>query len=178
MSPAPARSIWSWARARPALSGCQSASDPLEPAPSLGQIATALDLLHKNGIVHRDLKPQNVAWSPRQGRRRVKLADFGISLLLEGAGRGRRRGPALAEQVDLAALQSATGAANTEPGPLPRQGQVATTLDSSISSEFAANGRSRSEEGRRRTGPGTDSAGRASRGGGEPASADPDTCGC
>jgi serine/threonine protein kinase len=42
----------------------------------LGQIAQALDYIHRNGIVHRDLKPSNILFD-RNGY--AILTDFGIS---------------------------------------------------------------------------------------------------
>jgi hypothetical protein len=56
------------------------AADPGRALEVLGQVAGALAALHAQGIVHRDLKPENVLVE-RGGR--VKLADFGISILLE-----------------------------------------------------------------------------------------------
>jgi serine/threonine protein kinase len=52
------------------------------------QIASALALLHARSIVHRDLKPENilvVQGAPRDPPT-VKLADFGISSLLDDLG--------------------------------------------------------------------------------------------
>jgi serine/threonine protein kinase len=54
--------------------------------PVLRQMAEALALVHDRGIVHRDLKPANVlvAQGPPDQPPRVKVADFGISVLVEG----------------------------------------------------------------------------------------------
>jgi serine/threonine protein kinase len=52
----------------------------------LHQIADALAAIHAAGIVHRDLKPANVlvAGGDKQPLPVIKLADFGVSLLLPG----------------------------------------------------------------------------------------------
>jgi serine/threonine protein kinase/DNA-binding NtrC family response regulator len=53
----------------------------------LRQIAEALHALHSQGVVHRDLKPENVLLSAQPGGGvLVKLADFGISRLIDGTG--------------------------------------------------------------------------------------------
>ncbi|MFO0579086.1 MAG: protein kinase [Polyangia bacterium] len=70
----------------------------------LRQIARALAVLHARRIVHRDLKPDNVLVVQEAGpdaaeeaAPRIKLADFGISLLLDGETPGRPD-PAVADE--------------------------------------------------------------------------------
>lgn len=46
-------------------------------------VAEALEHLLANGLTHRDLKPSNIFWDARQ--RTVRLADFGMAILGEGA---------------------------------------------------------------------------------------------
>jgi len=43
------------------------------------QVCKALSAAHARGIVHRDMKPENVFLVERDGRRVVKVLDFGIS---------------------------------------------------------------------------------------------------
>jgi len=49
------------------------------------QLASGIQYMHKMGIVHRDLKPENILvdeWTEQL--RRVKIADFGISAMIDG----------------------------------------------------------------------------------------------
>ncbi len=61
-------------------------SEPLPLQIALGiaaQIANALEFAHSNEIVHRDIKPSNLIIMPTG---RVKVVDFGIARLMQGAG--------------------------------------------------------------------------------------------
>lgn len=49
------------------------------------QLCAALGAAHERDIVHRDIKPENVFLVEQGGRRVVKVLDFGISRLGEGA---------------------------------------------------------------------------------------------
>jgi serine/threonine protein kinase len=49
-------------------------------------IAEGLQYMHSNGVIHRDVKPANVLmvrYGSSTERRRAKLADFGIAVLME-----------------------------------------------------------------------------------------------
>lgn len=48
------------------------------------QITLALKYVHDRHILHRDIKSQNVLLTGKEGRHCAKIADFGISKVLEG----------------------------------------------------------------------------------------------
>jgi len=59
------------------------ASQPMTPREALGlmpQICEGLEYAHGEGVVHRDIKPENILLDQKG---RVKIADFGLSKLLE-----------------------------------------------------------------------------------------------
>jgi serine/threonine-protein kinase len=63
--------------------------EPLAAARLVQQAASALGASHAAGIIHRDLKPANLYLVPDPdviGGERIKILDFGIAKLLEGAG--------------------------------------------------------------------------------------------
>jgi serine/threonine protein kinase len=61
----------------------------LKPGAAVGivrQVCQALAAAHEKGIVHRDVKPGNVFISGPSDAPRVKVLDFGISKIRDGAG--------------------------------------------------------------------------------------------
>lgn len=47
------------------------------------EIAEAVNYLHSKGIVHRDLKPENLLLSDESENSHVKIADFGLSKMMD-----------------------------------------------------------------------------------------------
>ncbi|MFV8753611.1 serine/threonine-protein kinase [Nannocystaceae bacterium ST9] len=79
----------------PLLAGCelrQLTGQPMPPARAIWlaiQIFAALEHAHARAVVHRDLKPENVfVIRGEQGREQLKLVDFGLAKLAEGASTG------------------------------------------------------------------------------------------
>jgi len=48
------------------------------------QLVAGMEHLHKNHILHRDLSLRNVLYCYKDGKYRIKIADFGMSAVLEG----------------------------------------------------------------------------------------------
>jgi len=59
--------------------------EPLRAAKITGLIALALQAAHAEGIVHRDLAPSNVVVATQAGHDVVKVSDFGLAMITEGA---------------------------------------------------------------------------------------------
>jgi serine/threonine-protein kinase len=57
---------------------------PREALALLEPVAAALHCAHEQGVIHRDIKASNVFVSELDGKRVVKLLDFGIAKLLYG----------------------------------------------------------------------------------------------
>ncbi|WP_232293318.1 protein kinase domain-containing protein [Stigmatella aurantiaca] len=68
-----------------ALLGRRQRLTPAAVTPLLLQAARALDAAHAAGIVHRDLKPANLFLAHVDGEEMLKVLDFGLALLNEGA---------------------------------------------------------------------------------------------
>ncbi len=51
----------------------------------LKAIASGLARAHELGVIHRDLKPENIMVWSEGGRERIKIVDFGLSKIDEGA---------------------------------------------------------------------------------------------
>ena len=58
------------------------AMTPIEALAIVPQICDALQYAHEEGVVHRDIKPENILIDKRG---KVKIADFGLAKLVEGA---------------------------------------------------------------------------------------------
>lgn len=81
----------------PDLSALIHRSGPMEEARAmklLGQIANALDAVHREGLVHRDVKPANVlVWGASAPDEHCFLTDFGIAKALDDTGTLSAAGP-------------------------------------------------------------------------------------
>ena len=86
--------------------------------PLVRRVAVALDAAHAAGVVHRDLKPQNVflVSVPGGGPPEVKLLDFGMSKLADGATHTLTRTEMIIGTVGYLAPEQALGRAS-EAGP-------------------------------------------------------------
>src|SRR5581483_3570426 len=63
-----------------------------EPVPSLDRVlrivdavASVLETAHQLGVVHRDIKPENVFLHVSPDGEQVKVLDFGIAKVMDGA---------------------------------------------------------------------------------------------
>jgi serine/threonine protein kinase len=55
---------------------------PTQVVSMAGQLAHAVDALHRSGIAHRDIKPENISFAcSEDGTCHIKLFDFGLALL-------------------------------------------------------------------------------------------------
>ena len=68
--------------------------EPMSPRRScelMLQIIRGLEHAHQKGVVHRDLKPENIfVVRDHEGAETIKLVDFGLAKLVEGAGDDER----------------------------------------------------------------------------------------
>lgn len=94
----------------------------------LGQLAEALATLHENGVVHRDLKPENIliVQGEQDALPLVKLADFGISLLMDVERDGVEQAVPPNPGVVSVGLSAASGNAN----------QLSATLEARVSGDI------------------------------------------
>lgn len=61
----------------------RGAIDPQTAADWFDQVSEAMKTAHAAGVIHRDLKPENILITGSEGRRAVKVLDFGLAKLRE-----------------------------------------------------------------------------------------------
>ena len=54
------------------------------------QLASGVQYMHNMGIVHRDLKPENILCLEANSIKKIKIADFGISAIIDPSHKSRR----------------------------------------------------------------------------------------
>ncbi len=69
-------------------------------------VLEVLEAAHGQGIVHRDLKPDNLFLSEEEGRSRVKVLDFGVARIADGAARTTAVGTTLGTPSYMAPEQA------------------------------------------------------------------------
>jgi serine/threonine protein kinase len=47
------------------------------------ELANALKIIHSNGVIHRDIKPENIYIEEVNGKRIIKLGEFGSSIFIK-----------------------------------------------------------------------------------------------
>lgn len=68
----------------------ERAAMPLDEAASLlAQACQGMGAAHDAGLIHRDLKPSNLFLAQSEGKRVLKVLDFGITKLTKGPGDGQ-----------------------------------------------------------------------------------------
>jgi serine/threonine protein kinase len=64
--------------------------DPKEASKIMRAIFSAITFIHSKGVVHRDLKPENILIKDKNDLSSVKLADFGLSAMVNQVSQGNK----------------------------------------------------------------------------------------
>jgi len=86
------------------IQSCGGTLSPREIVPLVCELLEVLSAAHEKGIVHRDIKPENLFVTRKE--KKLKVLDFGIARLADGARQATRTGRVMGTPVYMAPEQA------------------------------------------------------------------------